>query len=332
MVRGRIAVSLPVESLSARLQLKSRLTLGPARCDSFFCMTDAFPHSRPISPGSRLAIVAPAGPFDPEAFEAGIEWLRTRYEVRFDESIYTRTGYHAGDDSRRLGELQAALQDPAIDAILCARGGYGVTRLLPGLSPEAVAATGKPLVGFSDITALHALWARAGLRSFHAEMVTGLGIASDAERIAWAAALEGDAESIHWPVDTIVPGAARGRLTGGNLAVLVSLVGTSQEPPLDGTILFLEDVGERPYRIDRMLTQLTQAGWFARCSGIALGAFTEGDPGPDGVSIEQVFEACFGSLEIPVISGLPAGHIEGNKTLPFGAEAAISGNFLTISN
>ena len=294
-------------------------------------MSESFPVTRPIRSGSRLAIVAPAGPFDRDLFDAGVAWLRTRYEVAFDESIYSRTGFHAGNDERRLAEIEAALADPDVDAILCARGGYGVTRLLPRLSPETVAAAAKPVVGFSDITALHALWARAGIRSYHAEMVANLGRADDCFREAWVAALEGTCRAMEHPVTTIAPGTARGRLTGGNLAVLVSLLGTPFEPPLEGTILFLEDVGERPYRVDRMLTQATQAGWFSRCAGVALGTFTDGAPGPDGVSVEEVLQDCLGSLEIPVVSGICAGHVTGNQTLPLGALVEIgNGSFRLI--
>ena len=288
-------------------------------------MSEPFPTTRPITSGSRLAIVAPAGPFDRDLFDGGIAWLRTRYEVSFDESIYSRTGFHAGSDERRLAEIEKALANPDVDAILCARGGYGVTRLLPGLSPETVAAAAKPVVGFSDITALHALWARAGIRSYHAEMVANLGRADDCFREAWVAALEGSDELMERPVTMIASGTARGRLTGGNLAVLISLLGTPYEPPLDGTILFLEDVGERPYRIDRMLTQAAQAGWFSRCAGVVLGTFTDGAPGPDGVSVEEVLQDCLGSLGIPVASGISAGHVSGNETLPFGALAEIGG-------
>ncbi len=295
-------------------------------------MSEAFPPTRSITSGSRLAIIAPAGPFDRDLFEAGVAWLRTRYEVSFDESIYSRTGFHAGNDARRLAEIEGALGNPDVDAILCARGGYGVTRLLPKLSLDMVADSQKPVVGFSDITALHALWARAGVRSYHAEMVANLGRAEDGFREAWIAALEGTAGVIEHDVTTISSGVASGRLTGGNLAVLVALLGTSYEPPLDGTILFLEDVGERPYRVDRMLTQLTQAGWFSRCVGVALGSFTDGAPGPDGVAVEEVLENCLGGQGIPVVSGVPAGHVSGNETLAFGAVAEIgNGRFRVIS-
>ena len=123
---------------------------------------DCFPPSRPVSAGAKLALVAPAGPFEREAFDAGVAWLRERYEVTFDEGVYSKSGYFAGDDNRRLQELITALTDPSVDAIVCARGGYGATRLLPNLDVELVSSVNKTLVGFSDVTALHSLWARAG--------------------------------------------------------------------------------------------------------------------------------------------------------------------------
>ncbi len=122
---------------------------------------------------------------------------------------------------------------------------------------------------------------------------------------------------------TLAAGRACGPLLGGNLAVLAALVGTPYAPPLDGAVLFLEDVGERPYRVDRMLTTLRHAGWFERVVGVALGAFTEAAPGADGVAVEQVLHERLGSLGIPVVAGVPAGHVDDNLELTFGAEVAL---------
>lgn len=281
----------------------------------------------PLLPGDALAVVAPSGPFDPEAFELGLSWLRERYDVRFGEGIYSREGYLAGTDERRLEELTNALCDPDVKAILCARGGYGATRLLPHLDPRLVAAARKPVIGFSDVTALHSLWARAGVRSLHASMVAGLGRADECCRFQWLSAVE-QTNSGEWPAEwrlcPVVEGVARGVLRGGNLAVLVALVGTPYAPPVDGAILFLEDVGERPYRVDRMLTTLHQAGWFERCAGVVLGSFTEAEPGPDGVTLQQVLEERLGGLAVPVLTGFPAGHDKVNVPLWFGAQAEIT--------
>jgi muramoyltetrapeptide carboxypeptidase len=289
-----------------------------------------FPPYRSVQAGSLLAIVAPSGPFDPERFRLGLDWLTSRYRVRHDESIFERTGYLAGSDERRIGELRAAIEDPEVEAILCARGGYGATRLLPALDPESVARANKVLVGFSDVSALHALWARAGVRSIHAPMVASLAVSSEAVREEWIRTLEARERPESWKVQVLAPGQAEGRLFGGNLSVLASLAGTPFAPPLDGCLLFLEDVGERPYRIDRMLTTLRQSGWLGRCSGFILGEFTDGDPGDDGVTLEQVVRDRLGDLGVPVVAGFPAGHIDHNEPLTFGALARITGNLLTI--
>jgi muramoyltetrapeptide carboxypeptidase len=289
-----------------------------------------YPPPRPVRPGSKLAIVAPAGPFDRECFDAGVTWLRERYEVSLDESIYETQGLFAGSDERRLREFRSAIADPEIDAILCARGGYGSTRLLPHLDPAPVAAANKLLVGFSDITALHALWARAGVRSIHAPMVAALGTASPEVRSEWVRTLEGREEPESWGLEIVAPGDASGRLIGGNLAVLTALLGTQFRPPVENAILFLEDVGERPYRVDRMLTSMIQADFLPSCAGIVLGAFTEAEPGPDGVSMEEVLTERLCGLRIPVLAGFRAGHIDDNEPLTFGAKAEICDGQLTI--
>lgn len=291
-------------------------------------------HPRPVGPGSRLGIIAPAGPFDTDAFEKGIAWLRTRYEVHHRPDIYDREGYFAGSDARRLDELREAIGNPEIDAILCARGGYGSTRLLPFLDPSEVTRAGKLMIGFSDVTALHALWRRAGVPSVHAPMVAALGDAVPEVRDAWVETVENPERTRTWDLERMCNTSDRevaGILFGGNLAVLAALNGTDFVPPLEDTILFLEDVGERPYRIDRMLTTLAQSGWFDRISGVVLGAFTEGDPGPDGVHLEEVMERHFADSELPVLRGLPAGHISDNHAIPLGLRATISGSKLTVS-
>ncbi len=291
---------------------------------------------RPVSEGSRLGIVAPAGPFDHDAFLQGVEWLKRRYEVVHDPDIFTSEGYFAGSDSRRLEEINRAISDPSIDAIVCARGGYGCTRLLPGIEAEAVRDANKLIIGFSDVTAFHTLWNRAGVRSIHAPMVATLGgSAPEPIRDNWIRTVEQpDAES-SWElsrIDNNCETSAEGIFFGGNLAVLGALNGTPNAPDLEGKILFIEDVGERPYRVDRMLTTMSQSGWFDRIAGLAVGAFTEGGPGDDGVSIDDVFAAQFSTASFPVVSGLRAGHITDNEPLAFGGTARIDGTTLRVSD
>jgi len=277
-------------------------------------------------------VVAPAGPFDEEAFRAGLAWLGERYEVVHRPDIFAKTGYLAGDDARRLGELLDAVADPSVDAVVCARGGFGATRLLPGIDPALVREANKMIVGFSDITALHSVWARAGVRSIHAPMVAALGCASDTLRERWIDTLEHPGIARSWDLCPLnpKPRPVSGLLAGGNLAVLGALVGTPFAPRLEGRILFIEDVGERPYRIDRILTTMKQAGGLQGLAGLVVGAFTEGDPGPDGVSIEEVLTDHFGDAPFPVLTGFPAGHIAENEPIPLGAEAVIEDGRLDI--
>lgn len=294
------------------------------------------PSPRPVTRGSRLAVIAPAGPFNHDAFRAGIEWLEARYEVSFNEAIFEKTGYLAGSDERRLCELTDAINDPDIDAIICARGGFGTTRLLPDIDLHSIKAANKQVVGFSDITALHSLWAQAGVRSVHAPMVAALGSADERIRSLWIEAVEHPDQSRQWSLEALNQpadsGTATGRFCGGNLAVLGALNGTPYAPPLENSILFLEDVGERPYRIDRMLTTLKQSGWFEKISGLVLGTFTEGDPGPDGVALEQVLEDHFSKADFPVLAGLQSGHISENLPLNFGSRATIADTSLRLES
>lgn len=279
-----------------------------------------------LRPNGVIAVVAPSGPFEIAAFERGLERLRSRYVVRHEESILSRHGYLAGDDDRRLRELVRAIEDESVDAIVCARGGYGATRLLEHLDPARVRATRKLLVGFSDVTALHALWARAGVCSLHAPMVAALGRADEDLVERFVQAIEGATMPGLDGLECIEAGVACGPLVGGNLAVLAALVGTPYAPPIDGCVLFLEDVGERPYRIDRMLTTLRHAGWFERVVGVALGAFTDGPPGPDGVELSSVLRERMTGLGVPVVAGIPAGHVDDNLELTFGVSVRVDGN------
>lgn len=280
--------------------------------------------------GERIAVVAPAGPFDHAAFSAGVARLSERYEVRHAATITAREGFFAGSDARRLQELRDALTDDAVSAIVAVRGGYGSARLLPALDPALLSRRPKLLVGFSDITALHALWARAQVGSLHGPMVAALGRGSDAQLQRWFDAVEGTPPARVTGLQTLAPGRAEGRLLGGNLAVLCALLPTPFAPPLRGAVLFLEDVGERPYRIDRMLTTLEHAGVLSQVAGVVLGHFTEAAPGPDGTAVETVLARRLADLGIPVAAGLPAGHVDDNLPLPLGRQVVLDAGAGTL--
>lgn len=282
-----------------------------------------FKRPRPLCRDARIALVAPSSPFDLTRFDAGRALLASRYQLVPAAALFTVRGYLAGDDDARLSDLTLALHSPDIDAIVPPRGGYGATRLLPALDVAAVRAAEKWLVGFSDITALHALWARAGLCSVHGPMVCSLPDASPAVQEAWFSLLEGGTPAPLENLTCVQDGRAEGRLFGGNLTVLSALVGTPYLPPLDDVVLVLEDVAERPYRLDRVLTTMLQAGFFAGVRAVVLGQFSDCGAGPDGVSALDVLCERLGKLDIPIVANAPVGHVAENWPLLLGASATV---------
>ena len=258
-----------------------------------------------------------------EAFAAGLEVLRARYDVRHDDGVFAREGYLAGPDERRLAELTAALADPDARAIVMARGGYGLMRLLPFIDVGALVARPRPIVGFSDGTALLALAARAGVASIHGPVVTQLGNLASADQRALFERLETPGPSLLLEgLEGLIPGRVRGPLIGGNLEMFSRLIGTPYLPDVAGAILFFEDLGERPYRIDRLLAHLDLAGIFGAASGVLLGDFS-GCREPeatraDSPTAEEVLVDRLGRLSIPVALGGAFGHGTRNRALPYG--------------
>ncbi|MEV0391081.1 LD-carboxypeptidase [Nonomuraea sp. NPDC050643] len=262
--------------------------------------------------GDTVAIVSPSGPAAAVLLGRGverIEGLGLKVVTGAHALDRQRLDYLAGDDAARAADLQAAWCDPAVSAVFCSRGGYGAGRLLGLLDWDAMRAAGrKVLIGSSDITALHNAFAiELGVPTVHGPMVACDVIAGDEhgpEPLTWEslrAALFGASEPVRGD-RVLAPGRAEGVLTGGNLSLLASMCGTRWQPSFEGRIAFLEDVAEEPYRIDRMLTQLLQAGAFDGVRGIALGSWVGcGDPYP-------VLEDRLGSLGVPVVAGLAAGH------------------------
>ena len=277
-------------------------------------------------------MIAPASGFERGAFEAGLALLKALYRAGYGDGLFERERYLAGSDARRLGELRAALADPDIRAVFCARGGYGATRLLARLAGQAPEGPPKLLVGFSDITALH-LWFQAhGRVSIHGPVLTQLSRLSSAtctrlfellESVRPAAPLTGTA--------TCVAGVAEGPLLGGNLSVFTRLLGTPYMPALDGAILLLEDQGERPYRLDRMWTHMQLAGVFARVRGIALGSFTTcEEPGADYTSGELLRELAV-STGLPCAAGFPIGHGDVNEPVPLGVRVRLDATAASLT-
>jgi muramoyltetrapeptide carboxypeptidase len=277
-----------------------------------------------LRPGDVVRVVAPAGPVPKEGFEAGAEVLGRRYRLRYDDGLFARDGFLAGSDERRLTELRAALADPDARAVVLARGGYGLLRILPFLDPASLRARPVPIVGFSDGTALLAHAARAGVAAVHGPVVTQLANLPASDHEALFRLLEDPAPgSLLTDLDEIVPGRARGPLLGGNLEVFSRLVGTPFMPELGGAILFIEDLGERPYRVDRLVTHLDLAGVFSAISGVVVGDFSSClEPEPTRTSsptVHEVLAERLGRLALPVARGGLFGHGTRNLALPYGA-------------
>ena len=277
-----------------------------------------------LRPGDAIRVIAPAGPVPRAELEAGAALLGARYRLRYDPAtLFRAEGYLAGPDEARLAELVEALRDPEARAVVLARGGYGAMRLLPLLDPALLRADPKPIVGFSDGTALLAFAARAGVASVHGPVITQLPRLPEEDRAGLFGLLEGPGPGLLLSgLDAPVPGRVRGPLLGGNLEVFSRLLGTPHLPDLDGAVLFFEDLGERPYRVDRLITHLDLAGVFGAAAAVVVGDFS-GCKEPEGSRLvsptaEEVLLERLGRLAIPVAFGAPIGHGARNVAVPYG--------------
>ena len=284
---------------------------------------------RALRPGAVLGIAAPGGPVDPEQLEAGEALLRgAGFDVYRREDLLARKGYLAGDDVRRAAELMELVTDPNVDGIICARGGYGCDRILSSLDARAFRAAAKPLVGFSDATTLLLWqWRCAGLIGFHGPMLDRGGDIDVDAMNHLIGQLTGKASlPIVLRGQPLTGGQATGIIVGGSLTILASSIGSAWEVDTRGAILLLEDVGEKPYRIDRMLQQLRAAGKFEKLAAVGVGGFRgcvdERYPKP---SVEVVIEEALCGLGIPIVTGLPFGHVKDNYAWPMGGRATIDG-------
>lgn len=275
-----------------------------------------------LRPRDTVQIVAPAGPFDVPAFEKGLEVLGQRYTPTYRPDLYDAWRYLAGSDARRAEELSGALSDTSARAIFSARGGYGSMRLLPSLSLKDLAPSA--LVGFSDVTSLHAVLQAAGRVSIHGPVVTHLGVQPPAVQEYLFRLLESpEPPPPLRGTSFYVPGVVEGPLLGGNLSVFSRLLGTPYLPPLDGAILLLEDVGEKPYRLDRMWTHLRLAGVFERVRGIVLGQFTDCENKDAPYSSADVLRSLAEETGLPCAAGFPIGHDSPNYPVALGTHVRL---------
>jgi muramoyltetrapeptide carboxypeptidase len=285
---------------------------------------------RAIAKGATLGIAAPGGPIDAETLAAGCAaWEAAGFRVRHRDDLCAREGFLAGSDERRASELAELVADPRIDAIVCARGGYGLPRILDRLDPRAFRAARKPLVGYSDVTAL-LLWLqrRAGLVAFHGPMLERGADADPDARDDLIAQLGGaPPRASAWRGRGVAGGSAEGRLVGGNLELLSASLRTPWELDTRGAVLMIEEVHEKPYRIDRKLQQLRVAGKLETLAGLAIGALTGcEDPRYPEPSAQQVLIDAVRPLGIPVVVDLPFGHTRRNYAWPFGVRATLDGD------
>ena len=301
----------------------------------------------PLRPGDRIAIISPATEIRPDLIDSAAGYLRRRgYEpVVMPHARGPVSGTYAASDAARLEDLRTALHDPEVKMIFCSRGGYGCVHLLRHIAPEEVSENPKWILGFSDISALHALWQRAGVASLHASMAKQLALREDSPETDMEMQIaEGKLATPDNPYDidfeaNSKEGKVNVRLTigadapceiaGGNLAVLNGLAGTPWDmlspQNLKGKILFLEDVGEKIYQVERMLTRLYLSGAFDAAEAIVFGQFTDYQPDKNFTAMEEMIAYRMQEWNVctPWYTGLPAGHTDRNRPIPIGFPARI---------
>jgi muramoyltetrapeptide carboxypeptidase len=287
---------------------------------------------RALRSGDRVAIVAPASPFTREEFDSGVgEIRRLGFEPVYDDSVFARQRYVAGPPAVRAAAIHAAWRDPSIAGVIGVRGGYGSAQLLPLLDRDEARRAAKPFIGYSDVTSiLTFLTTGCRLVAFHGPMLAGrLGRGAEGyDEQSFMRTLCG-----HEPIGELAPpgleavrgGEARGMLLGGTLTQLLSSLATPYAfAPPEGYVLFLEEVGERPYRLDRMVTQLVQTGLLARASAVVIGELPKCDEPAGDPTARAVMADLFADFPGPVLIGFPSGHTVGPAmTLPLGIDARV---------
>jgi len=285
-----------------------------------------------LNPGDTIGVVAPAGPFDPELFEKGVAALETiGYQVFLPEGLTLSDRFLAGSDEHRARLINEMFADPEIKGVFCARGGYGSLRILDLIDYDLIRQNPKIFIGFSDISAL--LWVlsdQCNLTVFHGPVITMLGKRNAESEAGLEAALTTASPiEIHAANAKVIDaGICQGVVRGGNLATLCHLLGTPYAPDFRDSIVVLEDVGEAPYKIDRMLCQMRMAGCFDGMVGLVLGTFR--DCGEDG-NILDVVRDVFKDMDIPILAGFNIGHGPINLTLPFGIPAVLDTENRTLT-
>ena len=302
-----------------------------------------------LKSGDKLAIVAPGSYISEEELQDSIKNLnQLGFETTYSKKVLLQSGYFAGSDKDRADDLMEKFSDKSVKGIVCARGGYGCSRILPMLDYDVIRANPKVLIGYSDITALlYGIYKKSGLITFHGPVGTSTfndysvnnfnKVLINPERTSlFPNSTSGDDENIYG-VTSIVKGKGKGRLVGGNLSIMVSLIGTEFDVDYSNKIIFIEEIGEEPYRVDRMLTQMIQAGKFENAAGVMMGIFRkcevkkESDLTAKSFTLMEVLQDRLGSLKIPVVYGMSFGHVKDKFTIPFGALAELDAGKQTFT-
>lgn len=295
-------------------------------------MSSSLRKPRAMTPGARLAVISPASPFEREEFEAGIAELRTLgFDPVWDDRVFARRGFVSGEATLRAASFDEAWRNPGIQGLIGVRGGYGSVQLLPHLDRARLEQRTSAFVGYSDLTSLLTfLVCHCGTVAFHGPSVAGrLGKGADGyDRDSFLAALMNAApmgEMAPTGLRVLRPGEASGRLLGGTLTQLAAASGTPYRlAPWDDTILLLEDVAERPYRIDRLLMQLRLSGALTHVKGIVCGTFPRCDEPGGAPSAVSVLADALADFRGPIVFGFPTGHVDGPAlTVPLGVEARV---------
>jgi len=304
-------------------------------------MTKSYFELKPVSFRGKVAVVAPSGTFNKQLFNAGINHLKfNKIKPSWNRDIFDRHFYLAGTEKRRADELIAAFLDEETEAIWAARGGFGAIHLLPYLDErlDEIKKNGKLLIGFSDITILQSYFVeKCGFVAVHGPNITTINNIDNYSKNQVVSLLQGNDKAFSIFNKHIYPvrhGVAKAIVKGGNLASLVSLMGTEYEPDFDGSILFLEDVGEFPYKVDRMLTQMRYAGKFKNLKGVILGDFSYREKNPPAtkeVNFNMIIEKMGIPNNIPVAAKFPSGHGKHNMAFLLGAVAELNSEKRSLS-
>lgn len=343
MKRKNFIKTISTAAVGAGLLSSSAISSAEAKSDKSIIKP------RRLKTGDTIGLVAPGSYISESELQDSIKNLEALgFKVVFSDKILLQNGYFSGTDEQRAEDLINMFKRSDVAGIVCTRGGYGCARILPLLDYDVIHDNPKVLVGYSDVTALnYGIFRKTGLVTFHGPVSISTFndfsvnnfkkvLINPTDTTVFENSNSGEDENKYGLV-SLVNGKEHGKLVGGNLSIAVSIIGTEYDVDYDDTIIYLEEVGEEPYRIDRMLTQMIQAGKFRETNGIAMGIFRKCEPKQNDPSFSKSFSLMdvlkdrLGNLKIPVVYGMSFGHIKDKFTIPFGIKAELDAEKQTIT-